>query len=175
MHLEQIPVSNHPQFFKVKAMRHNYQKNIYPEENFIDKEYQRDLAGSVFLIINAKKAIGTFRLVPIGKGLALADRVSDLEDLMPIAESWEIQRFIIAPKFRALHSTMNIYREIARYLKKHTTALHIVAVCKKRITKLVIRAGLNALAEDIELDGIISNYSLLFASIDDIFDKLNLN
>lgn len=163
------------QYRLVRKLCQDYQKSIYLEENTFEKEQQSDLAGSVYLIRDSKQTVGTFRITPTGKQLALADRIRDIESLISMSESWEMQRFIIVPEFRGLQYTMNVYREIARYLREYSSVVSVVTVCNKRISKLVVRSGLKVLAEDIELDGVVSNYSLLYASVDDICEKLNLN
>lgn len=172
MHLKKLSASDPSGFSTIKAMRQNHQAIIYNEKNFAIRERQRDSLGLVFLIYQENTPVGTFRLVQTGHNLTVTERVSNIEDLISIPDTWELERFIVSDNFRGLKNIMDIYRTIALWLKNNTEIIHVVAICNRRVAALLKRTGLRVLAKEIEIDNTHSNYLLLSAAVSDICNKI---
>lgn len=175
MHLEKLSAGNLLGFSTVKEMRQNYQKTIFNEKDFAIREQQRDSLGLVFIVYQESTPAGTFRLVQTGHNLTLAERVRNKEDLIPIPDTWELERFVVNPKYRGLKNVTDIYRAIAVWLKENPEIIHIVAICNKRVAALLKRTGLKVLAKNIEIDNARSNYLLLSATVAEICKTLLKN
>ncbi|GEM_PF-5710626 len=171
MHLQQISANDLSGFSTAREIRSSHQTKIYDKHD-LKIEQQRDSLGLVFLIHHAGRAVGTYRLAPIGHDLTLAERAPNIKDLISIPGSWEAQRFVICPDFRSLKNIMAIYREIATWLRDNAEITHVVAICNRRVAALLKRTGLKVLAKEIKLDNTHSDYFLLSGSVVDICNRL---
>ncbi|HFD31521.1 MAG TPA: hypothetical protein ENJ28_02245 [Gammaproteobacteria bacterium] len=171
MHLQRISANDLTGFSTVREIRSYHQTIIYDKHD-LKIEQQRDSLGMVFLICHAGRAVGTFRLVPTGHGLTLAEVIPNINELVSIPDSWEVQRFVISPDFRSLKNIMAIYREITTWLRDNTEITHVIAICNRRVAALLKRTGLKVLAKEIKLDNAHTDYFFLSGSVVDICNKL---
>lgn len=172
MHLTELSIVHISSFSTIKEIRHQHKPMLYYETDCAITEQQRDFLGLVFLIYHGNTPIGTFRLLQTGHNLTLAERVSDIESLIPIREAWELERFVLKKEFRSLKNIMSIYREIALWLKNNPEINQIVSISNCRVSDLLTRTGLKVVSKNIEIDNTPSDYVLLSATVDEICKRL---
>lgn len=123
-------------------------------------------------------AIGTIRVVPMDRGLTLAETL--LKEIAPPARprhagrGWEVGRLVLAPEYRsdteALKRCLFLSLE---YLSRHADAPELYATCSHVLSRLYRRFGFHAFAQNVLLPGTQKTYTLIHGHSRDVLMALS--
>lgn len=123
-------------------------------------------------------AIGTIRVVPMDRGLTLAETL--LEETAPQARpqhggmGWEVGRLALAPEYRSDTEALKrcLYLSLD-YLSRHADAPELYATCSHVLSRLYRRFGFRAFAHDVLLPGTQKTYTLIHGHSRDVLAALS--
>ncbi len=123
-------------------------------------------------------AIGTIRVVPMDRGLTLAETL--LKEVPPEARpahpgtGWEVGRLALAPEYRSDTEALKRCLFLSLdYLSRHADAPELYATCSHVLSRLYRRFGFRAFAQDVLLPGTGKTYTLIHGHSHDVLAALS--
>jgi len=109
--------------------------------------------------------IGTIRIVPLGHGLTLTEKLLPAAgaDAPPVgAGDWEVGRLVLDPEFRTdIDALRHCLRIALKYACASTNIDHLFATCTHVLSRLYRRFGFAVFAREVLLPGTSKVYTLI--------------